>query len=342
MVEDKEQYKKSIRFFNDHEVRAVWDDKHSKWWFSVLDIIAAINEQDDYQKTRNYWKYLKTKLKKENNELVSATNQLKLQAPDGKQRLTDTLDSEGVILLAKAIPNVKAMVFLDWFTYSDNTIDGQSKKKAYQLFESGLLKTVEPGSIKCLQQIHAYLFGGLYDFAGQIRTKNISKGGFTFANCMHFPETLQTIERMPETTFDEIMDKYVEMKIRANEHHVNSFTNGRVQPNLCNVAHPFMEGNGRSTRIWLNLILKRSLKRCVDWSQIDKNDYLTAMRESVSDSIHIKALVQPALTTKIDDREMFMKGIDYSYYYEQKELSIKRDIFIPIIEFKTLYLNKKY
>lgn len=341
MVEDKEQYKKSIRFFNDHEVRAVWDDKHSKWWFSVLDIIAAINEQDDYQKTRNYWKYLKTKLKKENNELVSATNQLKLQAPDGKQRLTDTLDSEGVILLAKAIPNVKAMGFLDWFTYSDNTIDGQSKKKAYQLFESGLLKTVEPGSIKCLQQIHAYLFGGLYDFAGQIRTKNISKGGFTFANCMHFPETLQTIERMPETTFDEIMDKYVEMKIRANEHHVNSFTNGRVQPNLCNVAHPFMEGNGRSTRIWLNLMLKRSLKRCVDWSQIDKNDYLTAMRESVSDSIHIKALVQPALTTKIDDREMFMKGIDYSYYYEQKELSIKRDIFIPIIEFKTLYLNKK-
>jgi len=196
------EHKTSIRFFNDREVRAVWDDDHNKWWFSVLDIIAAINEQDDYQKTRNYWKYLKTKLKKENNELVSATKQLKLKASDGKQRLTDTLDSEGVILLAKAIPNVKAMGFLDWFTYSDNTIDGQSKKKSYQLFESGLLKTAEPGNIKCLQQIHAYLFGGLYDFAGQIRTKNISKGGFTFANCMHFPETLQTIERMPETTFD--------------------------------------------------------------------------------------------------------------------------------------------
>ena len=310
------EHKTSIRFFNDREVRAVWDDTHNKWWFSVLDIIAAINEQDNYQKTRNYWKYLKTKLKKENNELVSATNQLKLQAPDGKQRLTDMLDGEGVVLLAKAIPNVKAMGFLDWFTYSDNTIDGQSKKKAYQLFESGLLKTAEPGSIKCLQQIHAYLFGGLYDFAGQIRTKNISKGGFTFANCMHFPETLQTIERMPETTFDEIMDKYVEMKIRANEYHVNEFTNGRVQPNLCNVAHPFMEGNGRSTCIWLDLMLKRSLKRCVDWRQIDKNEYLSAMRENVSDSTHIKALVLPALTTKINDREMFMKGIDYSYYYE--------------------------
>ena len=114
---------------------------------------------------------------------------------------------------------------------------------------------------------------------------------------MHFLETLQAIERMPETTFDEIMDKYVEM----------------------NVAHPFMEGNGRSTRIWLDLMLKRSLKRCVDWSQIDKNKYLSAMRESVSDSTHIKALVLPALTTKIDDREMFMKGIDYSYYYEQNE-----------------------
>ena len=289
------EHKKSIRFFNDREVRAIWDDNHNKWWFSVLDIIAAINEQDDYQKTRNYWKYLKTKLKKDNNELVSDTNQFKLQAPDGKLRLADMLDSEGVVLLAKAIPNSKAMAFLDWFTYSDNTIDGQSKKKAYQLFESGLLKTIEPGSIKCLQQIHAYLFGGLYDFAGQIRTKNISKEGFTFANCMHFPETLQTIEQMPETTFDEIMDKYVEM----------------------NVAHPFMEGNGRSTRIWLDLMLKRSLKRCVDWSLINKNEYLTAMRESVSDSTHIKALVRPALTTKIHDREMFMKGIDYSYYYEQ-------------------------
>ena len=297
MAEDKEQYKKSIRFFNDREVRAVWDEEHSKWWFSVLDIIAAINEQDDYQKTRNYWKYLKTKLRKENSQLVSATNQLKLKASDGKSYKTDTFDAEGVTLLAKHINNTKATSFLDWFLYSDNTIDGQSKKKAYQLFESGILKTIDPDTIKCLQQIHAYLFGGLYDFAGQIRTKNISKGDFTFANCMHFPETLQTIERMPETTFDEIMDKYIEM----------------------NVAHPFMEGNGRSTRIWLDLMLKRSLKRCVDWSQIDKNEYLSAMRESVSDSTHIKALVLPALTTKIDDREMFMKGIDYSYYYEQND-----------------------
>ena len=286
----------SIRFYNDHEVRALWDEDNSKWWFSVLDIIGAINNQDDYQKNRNYWKYLKTKLKKEGNELVSLTNQLKLVAPDGKRRLTDVMDSDGVILLAKNIPNNKVNDFLDWFLYSDNTIDGQSRKKAYTLFESGLLGTLEPGSIKCLQQIHAYLFGGLYEFAGQIRSKNISKGGFTFANALHFPTILRSIENMPETTFDEIVDKYVEM----------------------NVAHPFMEGNGRSTQIWLDLMFRRSMKKCVDWSKIDKNDYLNAMQKSVVDPTEIKRLLQSALTDKIHDRETFMKGIDYSYYYEQE------------------------
>lgn len=287
----------SIRFYNDHEVRAVWIEENARWYFSVLDVIGAINKQDDYTKTRNYWKYLKTKLTKEGNELVSATNQLKLLAPDGKRRLTDTLDANGIAALAKAMPNQKAMAFLDWLTYSDNTIDGQSRKKAYDLFESGILNRLEPGSIKCLQQIHGYIFGGLYNFAGQLRTKNISKGGFTFANCLYFPTILRNIEMMPETTFDEIVSKYVEM----------------------NVAHPFMEGNGRSTRIWLDLMLKRSLKRCVDWSKIDKNDYLHAMRASVSDDGEIRRLLNGALTDEIDSREMFMKGIDYSYYYEQED-----------------------
>jgi cell filamentation protein len=232
----------SIRFYDDKEVRAVWDDANAKWWFSVVDIVAVLGEYDDYAKVRNYWKYFKTKLKRENSELVSNTNQLKLAAPDGKKYLTDTMDSVGIISLAKHFPNNKSTKFLDWFLYSDNTIDGQSKQKAYSLFESGLLGGVEAGSIKCLQQIHAYLFGGLYDFAGQLRTKDISKGGFTFAPCKYFNITLKKIENMPETTFDEIMDKYVEM----------------------NVAHPFMEGNGRSTRIWLDLMLKRSLKKCTD------------------------------------------------------------------------------
>lgn len=185
----------------------------------------------------------------------------------------------------------------EWLNYGNNSLDRKSHTKAYGLYESGLLNSMEPGTLKCLQQIHAYIFGGLYDFAGQVRTKNISKGGFTFANCMHFPDTLQVIERMAETTFDEIMDKYVEM----------------------NVAHPFMEGNGRSTRIWLDLMLKRSLRRCVDWSRINKNEYLAAMRESVADSTHVKRLVESALTPLINDREMFMKSIDYSYYYEQPD-----------------------
>ncbi|MDR1758696.1 MAG: cell filamentation protein Fic, partial [Bacteroidales bacterium] len=161
----------SIRFFNDKEVRAVWDEECGKWWFSVLDIVGVLNEQDNYEKVRNYWKYLKAKLKKENNELGSATNQLKFLAPDGKKRLSDALDSEGVIKLAKEFPNNKAMKFLDWFTYSDNTIDGQSKKKAYTFWESNLIGKEEVGSIKALQKIHAYIFGGLYDFAGKIRDK---------------------------------------------------------------------------------------------------------------------------------------------------------------------------
>lgn len=292
-----EQTKKSIRFFNDREVRAVWDDERNCWWFSAIDIVRAINDEDDYVKASNYWRWLKRKLSGAGIQVVSGTHDFKFEAPDGKMRKADVLDSAGVNLLVKYYPNNRAMAFLDWFTYSDNTIDGQSRKKAYQLYESGLMNSMEPGTLKCLQQIHAYIFGGLYDFAGQVRTKNISKGGFTFANCMHFPDTLQVIERMAETTFDEIMDKYVEM----------------------NIAHPFMEGNGRSTRIWLDLMLKRSLRRCVDWSRINKNEYLAAMRESVADSTHIKRLVESALTPLINDREMFMKGIDYSYYYEQPD-----------------------
>ncbi len=285
----------SIRFYKDRKVRAVWDDEQNKWWFSVLDIISVLNEQDDYAKTRNYWKYLKTKLKKDGNELVSATNQLKMLASDGKSYKTDVLDHEGIMTLAKNFPNNKAADFLDWFTYSDNTIDGQSRKKAYTLFESELVNSIAEGTVRGLQQIHAFLFDGLYDFAGKIREVNIAKGGFQFAMAQYLPQTLCGIERMPESTLDEIVDKYVEM----------------------NIAHPFREGNGRSTRIWLDLMLKSRLKKCVDWSRIDKRDYLEAMTRSVADAGVIKSLITNALTDKIDDREIFMKGIDYSYYYEQ-------------------------
>ena len=287
----------SIRFFEDREVRAIWDDEHAKWWFSVLDIVGVLNRQDDYTKNRNYWKYLKTKLKQEQNELVSATNQLKILAADGKRYNTDVLDSEGVIRLAKEFPNTRAGKFLDWFTYSDTSIDGQSKKKAYTLFESGVIDSIEEGTFRGLQQIHAYIFGGLYDFAGKIRTVNIAKGGFQFAMVNYLPATLETIERMPENTFDEIVDKYVEM----------------------NVAHPFREGNGRSTRIWLDLMLKKHLGQCIDWSSVNKKAYLETMTASVADSMAIRDLLRPALTDQINDREMFMKGIDYSYYYEEDD-----------------------
>lgn len=287
----------SIRFFDDREVRAVWNDADSRWWFSVLDIVGVLNDQDNYEKNRNYWKYLKTKLKKSAVQLGSGTNQLKLLAPDGKKYLTDVIDSDGVIALAKNFPNIKANRFIDWFTYSEKTIDGKSKSKAYGLFESSFIESIEAGTVKGLQQIHAYIFGGLYDFAGCIRVKNISKGSFKFADAKFLPKTLSAIEKMPEDSIEKVIDKYTEM----------------------NIAHPFMESNGRATRIWLDLILKKKHARCVDWSKIKKNDYLEAMRRSVTDNSILKKLIAKALTPKIHDREMFMKGIDYSYYYEEAE-----------------------
>lgn len=289
--------KVSIRFFNDREVRAVWDEENSKWWFSAIDIIRAINNEDDYVKASNYWRWLKKRLGTENIQLVSVTHEFKFESPDGKKRKADALDYDAVQTLAKNYPNNNAAKFLDWFNYSDNTIDGQSKKKAYTFLQSNLVKDEDVGTIKALQQIHAYIFGGLYDFAGKIRTKTISKGDFTFCVAQFLPEALQQIEKMSENSFEEIVEKYVEM----------------------NVAHPFMEGNGRSTRIWLDLIFKKRLSKCVDWSKIPKNDYLNAMIESHSDTTKIKTLLKNALTDKINDREMFMKGIDYSYYYEESE-----------------------
>jgi cell filamentation protein len=291
----KEQLKISIRFFDDREVRAVWDDEHTKWWFSVLDIVGVLNEETDYYKSRNYWKYLKAKLKKENLQLVSATTQLKLTASDGKKYKTDMLDSEGIVELSKSFPNNKATKFLDWFLYSDTSIDGQSKKKAYTLFESNLINEFEVGTTKGLQQIHAYLFGGLYDFAGQIRDKSISKGGYRFVYAQLLKSTLNKIDIMPQNNLEEIIEKYAQM----------------------NKAHPFMEGNGRSTRIWLDMMLKKQLKKCVDWSKISKENYMNSMIISTVDSSVLKQLIETALTTKIYDREMFMKGIDYSYYYEE-------------------------
>ncbi len=169
-----------------------------------------------------------------------------------------------------------------------------SKKKAIELFENRMLDKLEAGTFSSLKAIHKYLFDEIYDFAGEIRTVNISKGSFRFAPVMYLEVALDNIDKMPQSTFDEIVEKYVEM----------------------NVAHPFREGNGRSTRIWLDLIFKTELHKVVDWSKVDKEDYLLAMERSPIKDVEIKCLLKDALTDDINSREVYMKGIDHSYYYE--------------------------
>lgn len=169
-----------------------------------------------------------------------------------------------------------------------------SKKRAKELFESGALNKMEAGTFEALAEIHKYLFEEIYDFAGEIRNVNISKGNFRFAPVMYLQAAIENIEKMPQSTYDEIIEKYVEM----------------------NAAHPFREGNGRSTRIWLDLILKKEITKVVDWSKVDKDDYLLAMERSPVKDIEIKYLLKAALTDQINDREIYMKGIDHSYYYE--------------------------
>ena len=169
-----------------------------------------------------------------------------------------------------------------------------SKKKAIELFESGYLDSLEPGTYLSLAQIHKYLFEDVYDFAGKLRTVNLAKGSFRFAPLMYLEAALANIDKMPQSTFDEIVEKYVEM----------------------NIAHPFREGNGMSTRIWLDLMLKKWIGKVVDWSRVDKEDYLLAMERSPIRDIEIKHLLRAALTDQINDRQIYMKGIDHSYYYE--------------------------
>ena len=285
----------AARIFQDKEVRSVWDDKEQRWLYSVVDVISILTESED---PATYWRVLKKRLKDEGNETVTNCNALKMRAPDGKLRMTDVADTEQILRIVQFIPSRRAEPFKRWISANvQNTIDEQSKQKAKQLFDTGEINKFEVGTARGLIQIHRYIFGGLYSFAGKIREQNISKGGFKFANAQYLHDTLKRIERMPESDFDEIVSKYAEM----------------------NVAHPFMEGNGRSTKIWLDLILKRNIRKCIDWQKINKHDHLSAMEKSHTSDAGIRELLRSALTDSIDDRETFMKGIEQSYYYEEPD-----------------------
>lgn len=280
--------KTSIRYFNKKPVRSRWDEESSSWFFCSIDLIAAVVETSN---PRIYWYTIKTR----NSELLTNCKQLKMTASDGKTYDTDCLSIKGLDVLLDILPRKRRSILKEWLKGNNDPLDEQSKKKAYDLITSGVIYDIEVGTTRGLQQIHSYLFDGLYDFAGKIRDKNISKGGFMFANALYLPNILNDIDRMPENTIEQIVDKYVEM----------------------NIAHPFMEGNGRATRIWLDQILIRSLKKCVDWSKIDKKEYLDAMSISSSSSKQIFLLIKNALTSDFENRELIIKGIDYSYYYEE-------------------------
>ncbi len=281
--------KHSIRAFLNKPIRAIWDNENNKWWYSASDVVFALT---DSKNPRIYW----NAIKRRNEELNTFCRQLKLYSNDGKKYLNDVIDEMGIKKLGLILRNKNNVDFLKWIEGGLDPIDEQSKRKAHSLFESNILDYSYVGKTILLQQIHAFLFEGLYPFAGKKRTRTISKGGFTFANGDLLPSILKDIDMMPDSTFSEIVDKYVEM----------------------NIAHPFMEGNGRSTRIWLDLLLKERIKKCIDWSKIEKDDYLNSMRESPVNPNSIFDLLNRALTDDINNRELFMKGIDYSYYYEEE------------------------
>lgn len=282
--------KHSMRYFLNNKVRAVWDNDKSQWWYSAVDVIFIITDSSN---PRIYW----NALKRRHSELNTFCRQLKLYADDGKHYLSDVITENGINKLRFIIHSSKNPEFDKWINGSFDPIDEQSKRKAYQFYQTRLILDDEIGKTISLQKIHGFLFEGLYPFAGQIRTQTISKGGFVFANGDFLPQILPTIDKMPEDTFEHIVEKYIEM----------------------NIAHPFMEGNGRSTRIWLDLIFIKNLKKCIDWSLIDKKEYFMAMEQSHLNDNLLKQILKKSLTDDINNRQLFLKGIDASYYYEEEE-----------------------
>ena len=287
-----------MQLFEDQPIRTAWNEAEEEWYFSIVDVVGVLTDQPDARHASTYWAVLKKRLTEEgSNELLTKCKQLKLTASDGKKYMTDILNQDGIDQLILLLPSKKNENIKKWIKGLSDPLDEQSKNKAYELYDNSLLKDIEIGTVKGLQQIHAYIFEGLYDFAGKIRTRTIMKDNFVFCDARYLNATLKKIDSMSEKTLKEIVDKYIEM----------------------NIAHPFMEGNGRATRIWLDQILKKNLRKCVDWSRIDKDEYLKAMKKSPLDSKPIYKLIESSLTGKINDRQIYMKGIDYSYYYEEAE-----------------------
>ena len=282
------EVKTSVRYYNNIPVRSRWDELNKKWWYSAVDIVFIITGSLN---SRRYWNTYKSR----HDEVSSFCGQLKMKASDGKYYLTDVLDENGINVLLMDISGTNKQEIAKWVKGLASPLDEESRTRAYELYSNNYLDDISIGTVDGLVKIHKYLFEGLLPFAGKIRSKNISKGGFIFANCMYLPTILSDIEKMKEDTIDDIVKKYVEM----------------------NIAHPFMEGNGRATRIWVDLIIRKNLKKSIDWSKIDKKDYLAAMEESTTNVTHIYELIKNALTDDIDNHELFMKGIDYSYYYEE-------------------------
>lgn len=271
-------------------IQSFWDQNTKRWWYSCADIIKVLANSKE---PRIYWHVIKTR----NPILTKYIKKLTLIANDNKKRLIEAINQDGINELLYIIPIKDREAVRSWLKGLIGPADLQSKQKAYSLWFGNILKNMKPGTMKCLQQIHSYLFDGIYGYAGKLRTINLSKGGFQFTNCMHFDKIIPNVEKMSQKTIKEIVQKYIEM----------------------NIVHPFREGNGRATRIWLDLILKQELKKCVNWSKISKEDYFSAMVVSPYNSKPIFNLINDALTDKINDREIFMKGIDTSYYYEEVE-----------------------
>lgn len=278
-----------IRYYNETPIRCRWDKSKNEWSYAVMDVIESLVKP---AYPRKYWNTFKHRRP----ELLKKTKSIKLTSSDDKKYATDVMNYGTLECLLGYLKYNKKEEFLNWAKSLANPLDEESRIKAYSLIDNDLLNEAEVGTFAGLQKIHSYLFEGLYPYAGKIREKNISKSGFKFVTYGKLADELKKIDEMPETSLDEIIDKYVQM----------------------NIAHPFEDGNGVATRIWLNQIFRKNLNKVIDWSRINKEDYLKAMEASPTDSSEINNLFFFALVYETESKEVFLRGIDFSYSFEEE------------------------